>query len=99
MCALNTRAISPEKLMIHIDIEEIRAKIRALDFTRGDPEQVFMWRDDDRDSRANLTIEGMMPEPGEDALFAMMMEEAVPPPIQSQIILELLGAPPRDGDA
>lgn len=85
--------------MIHIDVEAIRAKIRAMDFTRGMADQVILWREDDRDSRANLTIEDMMPEPDEDALFAMMMEEAVPPPIQTQIILELLGAPPRNGDA
>lgn len=76
--------------MAQVDIEALRARIRAMDFVRGTPDQIAQWREDDRDSRANLTIEGMMPEPVEDELFAMMMDEGVPPPLASKIVVDLL---------
>lgn len=76
--------------MIHFDIEAIRAEIRAMDFVRGTPAEVAQWREHDEDSRADLVIEGMIPEPDEDALFKLMMDEAVPPPLVSQIIGKLI---------
>jgi hypothetical protein len=76
--------------MLKIDVDEMRNRVRAMDFVRGTAEEVAQWREDDRDSRANLTIEGMHPEPPEDALFAMLMEEGVPPPLASKIIIEML---------
>ncbi|CAM4349100.1 hypothetical protein NOLU111490_18060 [Novosphingobium lubricantis] len=76
--------------MAKVDIEALRAQIRAMDFVRGTPEEVAQWREDDRDSRANLTIEGMTPESNEDELFAMMMDEGVPPTLATKIIVDLL---------
>jgi hypothetical protein len=73
-----------------VDVEALRAQIRAMDFVRGTPEEISQWREDDHDSRANLTIEGMMPEPNEDELFAMMMDEGVPPTLATKIIVDLL---------
>jgi hypothetical protein len=76
--------------MAKVDVEALRVHIRAMDFVRGTPDEVSQWREDDRDSRANLTIEGMTPEPNEDELFAMMMDEGVPPTLATKIIVDLL---------
>jgi hypothetical protein len=43
--------------MLHFDIEAIWAQGRAMDFTRGTPQEVHQWRIDDAESRANLAIE------------------------------------------
>jgi hypothetical protein len=82
--------------MIGLDIDAIRAEVRALDYVRGTPAEVAAWRVDDEDSRANLAIEGMAMEPDEDALFDMLREEAVPPPLATQIILKLQDHPDAD---
>lgn len=65
--------------MAPIDIDTLRARIRAMDFERGTPEQVGQWREDYEDQRANLAIEDMPLDAEDDALFAMMVEEGVPP--------------------
>lgn len=75
--------------MLHFDIEAIRAQIRAMDFVRGTPQQVEQWRLDDADSRANLAIEDMALASNEAGLFDMMLEEAVPPALASQIVAAL----------
>lgn len=82
--------------MALLDIEAIRREVRALDFVRGTAAEVAMWRDDDADSRANLTIEGMALETDEHLLFDMLRDEAVPPALATQIILKLLGHPDAD---
>ncbi len=82
--------------MADFDIETIRAEVRAMDFGRGTPTEVAMWHEDMADSRANLMIENMIPTPNEDAFFAMMLEEAVPPPLVSQILLRLYDHPDAD---
>ena len=82
--------------MALLDIDAIRAEVRALDFVRGSPAEHAMWREDDADSRANLAIEGMALEPDEDALFDILRVEAVPPPLATQIILKLLNHPDAD---
>lgn len=82
--------------MALLDIDAIRAEVRALDFVRGSPAEHAMWREDDADSRANLAIEGMALEPDEDALFDMLRDEAVPPPLATQIILKLYDHPNAD---
>lgn len=82
--------------MSDFDIEAVRAEVRAMDFVRGSPGEVAMWREDMAESRANLVIEDMIPTPNEDAFFAMMLDEAVPPPLISQILLRLLDAPNAD---
>ena len=82
--------------MALLDIEAIRGQVRALDFKRGTPAEIAMWRDDDEDSRANLAIEGMPLETNEHLLFDMLRDEAVPPAFATQIILKLLGHPDAD---
>jgi len=82
--------------MTAIDLATIRAEVRALDFTRGTPSEVASWRDADAESRANLAIEGMALDAQEDALFDMLREEAVPPPLATAIILKLLDHPDAD---
>jgi hypothetical protein len=64
-----------------------------MDFTRGTPAEVAMWREDMAESRANLVIEDMIPTPNEDAFFDMMLDEGVSPPLVSQILLRLLDHP------
>lgn len=82
--------------MADFDIETIRAQVRAMDFTRGSPADVALWREDMADSRANLVIEGMVPTPDEDALFDMLLDEGASPPLVSQILLRLLDHPDAD---
>lgn len=82
--------------MTMFDVEAVRAEVRGLDYVRGTPAEVALWRDDDADARANLAIEGMALEAQEDALFDMLREEAVPPPLATAIILKLLDHPDSD---
>ena len=82
--------------MSDLDIETIRAQVRAMDFVRGTPAEVAGWHEDVAESRANLVIEDMIPTPNEDAFFAMMLDEGVPPPLVSQILLRLLDHPDAD---
>lgn len=82
--------------MSDFDIETIRRQVRAMDFVRGTPAEVAMRHEDMADSRANLVIENMIPTSNEDAFFAMMLDEGVPPPLVSQILLRLLDHPDAD---
>jgi len=52
-----------------------------MDFVRGTPAEVAMWREDMAESRANLVIEDMVPTPNDDAFFDMMLDEGVSPPL------------------
>lgn len=81
---------------MRLDLDAIRAEVRALAYVRGTPAEAAMWREDDEDSRANLAIEGMTLEADEHLLFDMLREEAVPPPLATQIVLKLLGHPDAD---
>ena len=82
--------------MADFDIEAIRAEVRAMEFVRGTPAEVAMWREDMAESHANLVIEDMIPTPNEDAFFEMMLDEAVPPELTTQILLRLLDHPDAD---
>jgi len=82
--------------MSGLNIEAIRREVRALDYVRGTPAEAVMWREDDEDARANLAIEGMALTPEDDALFDMLREERVPPPLATQIVLKLCGHPDAD---
>ena len=82
--------------MAEFDIGAIRAQVRAMDFVRGTPAEVAMWHEDMADSRANLLIENMIPTPNDDAFFEMMLDEGVPPPLVSQVLLRLLDHPDAD---
>ncbi len=75
--------------MAHIDLEMLRERVRQRDFERGTPEQVALWREDVEEARANLAIEDMTPTIDEDAMFAMMLDEGVPPALMPSIILSL----------
>ena len=75
--------------MTQIDLDTLRERIRSMDFQRGTPEQVALWREDVAEARANLVIEDMTPTGNEDALFAMMLDEGVPPSLMPSIILGL----------
>ena len=85
-----------ETSMSDFDIEAIRAEVRAMDFMRGTHADIAEWRMAHEDSRHNLVIEDMMPTPNDDAFFAMMLDEGVPPPLVSQILLRLLDHPDAD---
>jgi hypothetical protein len=82
--------------MADFDIEAIRREVRAMDFVRGTSAEIAMWHQDMADARANLVIENMIPTPNDDAFFAMMLDEGVPPPLVSQILLRLLDHPDAD---
>jgi hypothetical protein len=82
--------------MNRLDVDAIRAQVRALDFTRGTPAEAALWREDDADARANLAIEGMALTEDDIALFDILREEAVPPPLATAIILKLLDHPDAD---
>ena len=82
--------------MTDFDIEAIRAEVRAMDFVCCTHADITEWRMALEDSRHNLVIEDMMPTPNDDAFFAMMLDEGVPPPLISQILLRLLDHPDAD---
>jgi len=73
--------------VVLIDVEALRVQVRAMDYVRGTPEEVAQWREDNEDSRANLVIENMIPTADEDAMFAMLLNEGVPPSLVPSIIL------------
>lgn len=82
--------------MADFDVEAVRAEVQAIEFVRGTPAEVAMWREDMAESRANLVIEDMIPTPNEDAFFDMLLDEGVSPPLVSQILLLLLDHPDAD---
>ena len=57
---------------------------------RATPVQVEGVREADAGRRAYLVSKGIMVEPVEDALFAMFMDEAVPPDLCATIVRDLL---------
>lgn len=75
--------------MTHIDLEVLRGRIRSMDYARGTPEQIALWREDVAEARANLAIEDMTPTGEEDAMFSLMLDEGVPPALMPSIILGL----------
>ena len=82
--------------MTTLDLDALRTEVRALAYVRGTPAEAAMWREDDADSRANLAIEGMDLNAEDEALFDMLRDEAVPPPLATAIILKLLDHPDAD---
>src|SRR3546814_17782080 len=77
--------------MNRLDVEAIRAQVRALDYVRGTPAEIALWREGDAEARANLAIEGMDLDADEHALFDMLRAEAVPPPHATAIVLTQIG--------
>jgi len=80
--------------MGRVDLVEMRTKIRSMTFERGTPDQIALWRDDLAEARANLVIEGLAPTPDDDEMFAMMLDEGVPPRVMPTLIIQLY----RQGD-
>lgn len=74
-----------------INVEALRVQVRAMDYVRGTPEEVAGWREDIEDSRANVVIENMVPTADEDAMFAMLLDEGLPPSLMPSVILTLYG--------
>lgn len=77
--------------MTTIDLKTLRAQVRAMDYVRGTPAEVEQWREANAEACANLAIEGMDLTIEDHAMFAMFMEEGVPPSLVPQIILSLYG--------
>ena len=75
--------------MGNVDLTEMRRQIRSMTFERGTPDQVALWREDLAEARANLVIEGLAPTPDDDEMFAMMLDEGVPPGLMPTLILQL----------
>ncbi|WP_346731950.1 hypothetical protein [Sphingomonas sp. GC_Shp_2] len=67
----------------------MQTKIRSMTFERGTPDQIALWRDDLAEARANLVIEGLGPTANDDEMFAMMLDEGVPPRLMPTLILQL----------
>ena len=82
--------------MADFDVEAIRTEVRAMDYVRGTPGDVAEWREANRESHANLAIENMDLSPNDTAFFDMLLDEAVSPPLVSQILLRLLDHPDAD---
>ena len=82
--------------MSDFNIEAVRAEIRAMEFVRGTPAEVAMWREDMAESRANLVIEDMIPTPNDDAFFDMLLDEGVSPTLAVQILHRLYDHPDAD---
>ena len=79
-----------------MNIDALRAEVRALDYVPGTAAEAAMWREDDENTRANLAIEGMALDAGDAALFDLLRDEAVPPPLATAIVLRLFGHPDAD---
>ena len=75
--------------MSQIDLEVFREYVRGMNFERGTPEQIAFWREDIADARASLVIENTVPTDEDDAMFAIMLDEGVPPSLMASIILGL----------
>jgi hypothetical protein len=71
------------------EIEQCRARLRAMDYIRRTPADVEIWRGNDIDARANNRIEGIESDTRSDALFAMLIDEAVPVDLAATVIVRL----------
>lgn len=74
-------------MMSQIDPDELRARVRSMKFERGTADQIALWREDVAEARANLVLEDMTPAADDDAMFAVMLNEGVPPSLMPAIIL------------
>ncbi|MFT6571813.1 MAG: hypothetical protein ACJAWY_003543 [Sphingomonas echinoides] len=79
--------------MTTLDIEALRAKVRASNHPRGTPDEVAMWREDLTEARANNAIEGMDLSDEDQALFAMMLDEGLSPAAMVEVIHSLYRTP------
>lgn len=82
--------------MIQIDFEELREHLQSITFERGTPKQIARWREDMAEARANLVIEDMTPTADEDEMFALMLNEGVPPSLMPAVILRFYSSKPAN---
>jgi hypothetical protein len=75
--------------MVPIDVDALRSQVQVVDYLRGSPDEVAQWREDIAESRANLAIEDMILSDDEEAMFAMMLAEGLPPALMPSAILTL----------
>ena len=68
------------------EIEQCRARLRAMDYIRRTPADVEIWRGNDIDARANNQIEGIESDARSDGIFAMLIDEAVPADLAATLI-------------
>ena len=68
------------------EIEQCRARLRAMDYIRRTPADVEIWRGNDIDARANNQIERIESDARSDGLFAMLIDEAVPADLAATLI-------------
>ena len=68
------------------EIEQCRARLRAMNYTLRTPADVEIWRGNDIDARANNQIEGIESDARSDGLFAMLIDEAVPVDLAATVI-------------
>ena len=68
------------------EIEQCRARLRSMNSTRRTPADVEIWRGNDIEARANNQIEGIESDARSDALFAMLIDEAVPADLAATMI-------------
>ena len=68
------------------EIEQCRAHLRAMNYTRRTTADVEIWRSNDIEARANNMIEGIESDVRSDALFAMLIDEAVPADLAATMI-------------
>lgn len=68
------------------EIEQCRARLRSMNYTRRTPADVEIWRGNDIEARANNQIEGIESDARSDALFAMLIDEAVPADLAATMI-------------
>lgn len=76
-----------------IDLDALRTRIRAADYSRGTPDEVAMWREDLVEVRANNAIEDMDLDGEDEALFAMMLDEGLSPAAMVEVIRTLYRKP------
>ena len=69
------------------EIEQCRARLRSMNYTRRTPADVEIWRGNDIDARANNRIEGIESDTRSDTLFAMLIDEAVPVDLAATVIV------------
>src|SRR3546814_18789800 len=55
------------RTMNRLDVEALRAQVRALDSVRGTPPEIALWPAGDAEARANLAIEGIDLDPAATA--------------------------------
>ena len=68
-------------------VDRYRSELRALPFGRANDEEMVELRQRGADGHWSNAIEGIHPTPEVEALFAMFLEERVPPDVSGPYVL------------